>query len=224
MELEFLKDSIPFTGYMMGAVGLLIASFVSIISVANPLATVPVFVSLTEQSTDAERATIAKKATVYMFLILAVFLLAGTYIISFFGISLPGIRIAGGLIILRAAWAMLTPGEGNRKMSEEDKESAKTKEDISFSPLAMPLLSGPGSIAVVIGLASEAGSIADLGVVLAAIFMSALLTYGIFRAAPFTTKYIGPAGMSAITRLMGFIVMAIAVEFILSGISEFFLV
>ncbi len=222
--MEFLQDNIPFTGYIVGAAGLFIASFASIISVANPLATVPVFASLTEQSTDAERATTAKKAAVFMFLILAVFLFAGTYIMSFFGISLPGIRIAGGLIILRAAWAMLTPGEGNRKMSEEDKESAKTKEDISFSPLAMPLLSGPGSIAVVIGLASETGSVADLAIVLVAIFMSALLTYGILRAAPFTVRHIGPAGMSAITRLMGFIVMAIAVEFILSGISEFFVI
>ncbi len=224
MDFQALQDSIPFSGYIAGAAGLLIASFASIISVANPLATVPVFASLTEQNTYDERRFIAKKATIFMFLILTIFLFLGTYIISFFGISLPGIRIAGGLIILRAAYAMLTPGEGNRKMSEEDKESAKSKDDISFSPLAMPLLSGPGSIAVVIGLASEAASAVDLIIITAAIFSSAIVTYTLLRLAPFSAHYIGPAGMSAITRLMGFIVMAIAVQFILSGISEFFMI
>lgn len=224
MDFQFFQDSIPFSGYITGAAGLLIASFASIISVANPLATVPVFASLTEQNTDDERTFIAKKATIFMFLILTIFLFLGTYIISFFGISLPGIRIAGGLIILRAAYAMLTPGQGNRKMSEEDKESAKSKDDISFSPLAMPLLSGPGSIAVVIGLASESVSFVELLIITVAIFISAIVTYTLLRLAPFSARYIGPAGMSAITRLMGFIVMAIAVQFILSGIAEFFMV
>lgn len=221
--MEFLLIDIPFTGYLAGSFGLLVASFVSIISVSNPLSSMPVFTSLTEGDSNAERAAIAKKATFYMFLILTVFLLAGTYIISFFGISLPGIRVAGGLIILRSAWAMLTPG-ADRRMTDEDKESAKEKDDISFSPLALPLLSGPGSIAVVIGLASEAHNVIDFVVIIAAILLSALVAYVIFRLGPFSTKYIGPAGMNAFTRLMGFIVMAIAVQFILSGIQDFYMI
>lgn len=220
---ELLQVSFPFSAYLDGVAGLFIASFASIISVANPLSSMPVFTSLTEHNSHEERINIAKKATFYMFLILTLFLFAGTYIISFFGISLAGIRVAGGLIILRAAWAMLTPGS-NRRMTDEDKESAKTKDDISFSPLAMPLLAGPGSIAVVIGLASESAGFLDLLVILIAVLISALVSYIIFRIGPLSSQYIGTAGMNAITRLMGFIVMAIAVQFILSGIYEFFMI
>ncbi len=106
---DFLSQSDFFTTYITGSLTLFVAAFTSIISGANPLAAVPVFLSLTEHNTETERVGIAKKASFYMFLVLAVFLLAGTYIMSFFGISLPGIRIAGGLIILRAAYAMLNP-------------------------------------------------------------------------------------------------------------------
>lgn len=209
------------TSYVVGSFTLLLAAFTSIISVANPLAAMPVFVSLTEQNSEQERISVAQKASFYMFLILTVFLMAGTYIISFFGISLPGIRVAGGLIILRAAWEMLSPDKRS-KISEEDQEAARHKEDISFSPMAMPMLSGPGSIAVVIGLASQAAGFADLAIVTVAILMVSIISYFVLRVAPFSARYIGPSGMSAATRMMGFIAMAIAVQFILSGISQFF--
>lgn len=219
---DLLSQSNLFTTYFSGSATLLIAAFTSIISVANPLAAMPVFLSLTEHNTDIERSTIAKKSSLYMFLVLAIFLLAGNYIMSFFGISLSGIRIAGGLIILRAAYAMLNPSDTERKLSEEAQEAAKLKEDISFSPMAMPMLSGPGSIAVVIGLASQAAGIVDLAIMTIAIILVALISYGVLRLAPFSAQYIGPTGMGAMTRMMGFIAMAIGVQFILNGISKFF--
>ncbi len=222
MVENFLSQSDFFTTYITGSLTLFIAAFTSIISVANPLAAIPVFLSLTEGNTDSERVGIAQKASFYMFLVLAIFLLAGTYIMSFFGISLPGIRIAGGLIILRAAYAMLNPSESERKISAEAEEAAKEKQDVSFSPMAMPMLSGPGSIAVVIGLASQASGIIDLIVMTAAIILVAVISYGLLRLAPFSQKYIGPTGMGAITRMMGFIAMAIGVQFILNGITNFF--
>lgn len=219
---NIFTDTSAFSSQVVGAATFLFAAFTSIISVANPLGAMPVFVSLTGHNTDTERIAIAKKASFYMFLILTIFLLAGTYIMSFFGISLSGIRIAGGLIIMRAAYAMLNPEITNRKLSEEDEQAAKGKEDISFSPMAMPMLSGPGSIAVVIGLASQAENIFDIVLVTVAIILVALISYGILRLAPISARYIGPAGMSAVTRMMGFIAMAIAVQFILSGIARFF--
>jgi len=219
---EFLSQSDIFTSYISGSVALFIAAFTSIISVANPLAAMPVFLSLTDRNTDTERIYVAKKSSFYMFLVLIIFLLIGTYIMSFFGISLPGIRIAGGLIILRAAYAMLNPDVSEKKISDEAQEAAKEKEDISFSPMAMPMLSGPGSIAVVIGLASQAEGFIDLVITSAAIVVVALISYGVLRLAPFSARYIGPTGMNAITRMMGFIAMAIGVQFILNGISSFF--
>lgn len=222
MFKELLAQNDFFITYLSGTFALFIAAFSSIISVANPLAAMPVFISLTERSTDTERIAVARKSSFYMFTILMTFLLAGTYIMSFFGISLSGIRIAGGLIILRAAYAMLNPDHSERKISAEAQEAAKEKEDISFSPMAMPMLSGPGSIAVVIGLASQAEGVLDIAIITIAILGSALIAYSVLRVAPFSAKYIGPTGMNVITRMMGFIAMAIGVQFILNGIGNFF--
>jgi multiple antibiotic resistance protein len=222
--MTYFAISLPFTLHLGGAAGLALAAFVSIISVANPFSGMPVFTSLTIYNTKEERAVIAKKAAIYMFCILVVFLVAGTYIISFFGISLAGIRVAGGFIIARSAWNMLSPSDEEVKLSDEHQEEAKTKDDIAFTPLAMPLLSGPGSIAVVIGLASQAaGSFGHYIAIAIGIFCCAVASYFIFRLGPIASKYIGDTGMNVVTRLMGFIVMAIAVQFVLSGIRQFFM-
>lgn len=203
-------------------VGLFIAAFASIISIANPFSTMAIFVGLTEDNTKKERSEIAKKAVVYMFIILTIFLLAGTTIKNFFGISLAGIRVAGGLIILQAAWDMLRPDKERKRISDKGKESAMEKDDVSFSPLAMPMLAGPGTIAVVIGLSSSSKNAIDFVAIILAIIASAIVSYFVLRLGPISSKYIGPTGMNAINRMMGFIVMAIAIQFILSGIQDFY--
>jgi len=202
--------------------GLLFASFTSLFSVVNPLAAMPLFLSLTDRFSEQERINTAQKASVYMFGVLIVFLLIGTFILSFFGISLPGIRIAGGLIIMRAAYSMLNPEKSGRKLTEEDEKAALEKEDISFSPLALPLLSGPGSIAVVIGFATQAENVLDYIINGVSILLVVLVSYVLLRLAPISAKYIGPTGLNIMTRLMGFIALAISVQFILSGISRYF--
>ncbi|TVQ67253.1 MAG: MarC family NAAT transporter [Balneolaceae bacterium] len=207
---------------MIGVAGLLFASFTSLFSVVNPLAAMPIFLSLTEKYGERERVQTAKKAGIYMLGVLLTFLLIGTFILSFFGISLAGIRIAGGLIIMRAAYSMLNPERGGRKLTDEDEAAAREKEDISFSPLALPLLSGPGSIAVVIGFATQAEGVTDYIINGISVILVVLVTYVILRLAPISAKYIGPAGLNVMTRLMGFIALAISVQFILSGISRYF--
>jgi len=221
--IELITEAFPEHSItMIGLAGLLFASFTSLFSVVNPLAAMPLFLSLTDRYTEKERIRIAKKASFYMFGILFIFLFVGTYILSFFGISLAGIRIAGGLIIMRAAYSMLNPEKGGRKLTDEDEAAALEKEDISFSPLALPLLSGPGSIAVVIGFATQAGDFDDYLINSISIVLVVLLTYIILRLAPISAKYIGPTGLNVMTRLMGFIALAISVQFILSGISRYF--
>jgi multiple antibiotic resistance protein len=220
---EIFSDTIPeHTITMIGAAGLLFASFSSLFSVVNPLAAMPLFLSLTDRFSEQERIQTAKKAGLYMFGVLITFLLIGTYILSFFGISLSGIRIAGGLIIMRAAYSMLNPETGGKKLSDEDEAAALEKEDISFSPLALPLLSGPGSIAVVIGFATQASAVTDYFINAISVILVCLITYGILRLAPISARYIGPAGLNVMTRLMGFIALAISVQFILSGISRYY--
>lgn len=220
---ELISEVVPeHTISIIGIAGLLFASFTSLFSVVNPLAAMPLFLSLTDRFSERERVQTAKKASFYMFGVLITFLLIGTYILSFFGISLAGIRIAGGLIIMRAAYSMLNPETSGKKLTEEDQAAAMEKEDISFSPMALPLLSGPGSIAVVIGFATQATGPTDYLINAASIVLVVILTYGILRLAPISARYIGPAGLNVMTRLMGFIALAISVQFILSGISRYF--
>lgn len=219
---EFFNDIISFSSEILGTGGLLVASFTSLFSVVNPITAMPVFMSLTEGDSDEEKAKTARKASIYMFCVLMIFLVAGTYILSFFGISLPGIRIAGGIVIVRAGFSMMNPETGGRKLSSEDQEAAMEKEDVSFSPLAMPLLSGPGSIAVVIGFGSQATGVTDYVINGVAVFITALLAWAILRVAPWLNKMIGKSGMTVITRMMGFIALAIGVQFVINGIARFF--
>lgn len=182
----------------------------------------PVFLSLVEGHPVEEQVRTARKSSIYMFLVLATFLFLGTYILSFFGISLSGIMIAGGFVIMRAGFSMMNPETGGRKLTKKDTEAAMEKEDVSFSPIAMPLLSGPGSIAVVIGFGSQASGLNDYIINVVAVLMCAFVAWGILRVAPWLNSVIGRSGMTVITRMMGFIALAIGVQFVINGIGSFF--
>jgi multiple antibiotic resistance protein len=199
--------------------GLLLTSFISIFSIVNPLTAMPVFLALTQNNTPAERKRQALKGCIFMTAILGVFLFGGTYIINFYGISIEGIRIAGGLMIMTWGFSLLNPKESGRKISKEDEEEATEKLDISFSPLAMPLLSGPGSIAAVLGLASQSTEFGHYLSIFIAIVLVALTSYGVLRLAPKMVKYLGKTGMTALTRMMGFIALCIGVQFLINGIT-----
>lgn len=178
----------------------------------------PIFLVLTEKDSVERRNRQALKASIFMSAILLSFLFGGTYIISFFGISLEGIRIAGGLMIMSWAYSLLNPKEGGRKLSDEDEADAKEKPDISFSPMAMPLLSGPGSIAVVLSFASQDLSFTNYALITAAIIMCSLGALIVLRIAPQFMKLLGKTGMAGFTRMMGFIALCIGVQFIINGV------
>ena len=161
----------------------------------------------------------ANKASIYTFFILISFLYGGTYIINFFGISLEGIRIAGGLMIITWAFSLLNPDTAGKKLSDEDQDEARDKADISFSPMAMPLLSGPGSIAVVLSFASQELSVTNYILLTTAIIFCSLGAFIVLRVAPKIVKVLGKSGMAGFTRMMGFIALAIGVQFIINGIT-----
>ncbi|MDG5768235.1 MarC family NAAT transporter [Balneolales bacterium ANBcel1] len=196
----------------------LIASFTSLLSIANPFAAMPFFLAMTDGDTDEHRRQQALKASMYTLLILMIFLFGGNYIISFFGISLEGIRIAGGLLIMKMAYSMLDPDSQGRKLNAADHSEAYRKPDISFSPLAMPMLAGPGSIALVLGLASQSSSVFDYAGVALAILLVALTSFGLLVISRKLTRMMGKTGMTALTRMMGFIALTIGVQFIINGV------
>lgn len=193
----------------------------SLISVVNPLGAIPVFLALTPSYTHSERIKTAFHTSIYFFLILTSFFFAGTYILSFFGISINGIRIAGGLIILNSGYALLNGKfSQSRAINHKVKQEALQKEDISFTPLAMPLLSGPGSISLLITMYEDYGSWSERFMITGVILATAMIIYLILRTSPLLFRVLGFGGLKAISRIMGFLVMAIGVEFIISGIIQ----
>jgi multiple antibiotic resistance protein len=192
-----------------------VGSFVSLFSIVDPLLAVPVFASLTEKHSDFQRLDTAKRASIYVVGILLVFFIAGGLILKFFGISLEGLRIAGGLMIVGSAIEMLQ--KKDRLQPDEQLESEE-KEDIAFSPLAMPILSGPGAIAVIIGMTTDAKSWLHYSVIIFTILLVGTLCYIMMRLAPMISLRMGKTTMKSFNRIMGFILLCIGVQYIVNGV------
>ncbi|WP_266204424.1 MarC family protein [Pontibacter kalidii] len=200
-----------------------LATFTALFTVVNPFGAMPVFITLTQDDTAGNRNQQALRACIYMALILSVFFLAGQYVLNFFGIGLADIRIAGGLMIMRAGFGLLTSkAHRGKKVSKGVLQEGLEKDDISFTPLAMPMLSGPGAIAVSIGMFTSALSYTDISLILAAITLVAVATFIILVFAHQLVGYLGKAGLSALSRIMGFIVLSIGVNFVSTGIQTLF--
>jgi len=196
------------------------STVVALLPIVNPVASVGLVVSITANLTEAERAQQIRRACIYMFCILTAFLVAGGLIMNFFGISIPGLRIAGGLIVSYLGFRMLFPDA--QPISRQEQVEAIQKADISFTPLAMPSLSGPGSIAVVVGVSStvQESEHVVIGYVWVAIgiAITALISFGVLKAAARLDRMMGATGMNAISRIMGFLMICIGVQFVINGI------
>jgi len=202
-------------------IDIFLAVFAGLFSVVNPLGAVPVYLAMSPEFTHEERKDTAFHASLYFTLILLVFFVAGSPILSFFGISLTALRIAGGIIIF-VSGAQLLGGRmaKSRAINAEVKAEALEKEDISFTPLAMPLLAGPGSISLMIGYFATYHTIVDRAIAVAALIAVGTIVYTVLRTSPLIFRVLGVAGIRAISRIMGFIVMAIGVELIIASIKE----
>jgi multiple antibiotic resistance protein len=201
--------------------GLFFATFSALFSVVNPLGAMPVYLALTQNDSPGWRRVQLRKAAIYLACILVVFFLVGTYILNFFGITIEGLRIAGGLIITKSGFDLLRSKgsyEKGRSITKKVKEEALQKTDISFSPLAMPMLSGPGSISLLISLALEISAFWEYAAIIGAIVAIAVVSYLILRISPKLVRFLGESGINSLSRMMGFIVLAIGIQFIANGI------
>ncbi len=195
---------------------LILGTVVALLPVINPVASAPVLLAITEGDTEARRAQQVKMGCFYMVVILVGCLFGGSFIIRVFGISIPGIRIAGGLLVCGIAFTMLaTPREdaGERRRREE----ARAKNNISLTPLAMPMLSGPGSIAITIGFTSLADGGLDYAAIVAGIIVVAVISYATLRLSGRMVRLVGANGMNSLTKFMGFLILCIGVQFIVNG-------
>ncbi len=196
---------------------LAIATVTGLLPIANPFSTAALFLGITKGVSPEERRRQAFMGCVYMFVILTVFLILGTLIMEFFGISIPGLRIAGGIMVMRVAMSMLKSED--ERNPEDAKKEAREKSDISFTPLAMPSLSGPGAIAVTIGMASEVSAVIEYIAILGGIFIVSIICWLCLRASSSVVKFLGNNGLNVVGRIMGFLLLCVGVQFIVNGIT-----
>lgn len=196
---------------------LVIGTVLALLPVTNPPASAPAFLALTERMTPQRRLGQLRAACVFMVAVLVTFLVGGSLIMGFFGISIPGLRIAGGLMVAGIGSSMLTAAADRRPAGAADGPPEGDR-DIAFSPLAMPMLSGPGSIAVTLGLTSLAKTWLDYVAIAIGIVVVAAIAYVTLRASGSIVALIGQVGMNALTKVMGFLLLCIGIQFIVNGI------
>ena len=206
-----------------------LGSLAALFPVIDPIGSVPIFLVLTAGVPQSLRRSYAKRIALNVIFLLIGFLIVGGSILRFFGVSLEVVRIAGGIVVFHAAWNAMNADA--KKMSDLENQEATNRvdqhEDISFMPMTIPLLAGPGSIAVALGLAAEASrgatsgeTLWNLAAISTAITCIGLVIYIALRSSSLLLKWFGPSGIHALSRILGLFVMAIGVQLILNGIGD----
>ncbi len=198
----------------------LVYVFAALFSVINPLGTVPVFVSLTKEDSTADQSKTALLTSINIFVILVISFLTGKYLLQFFGISINSLKIAGGIIIVTSGFALLTGTFSKHKGMEKKrvKEDVLKREGVSLTPLAIPMLAGPGSISLLIGMYQQYNLLAERITTICSILAVCFVTFLILRCSHYIAGVLGASGINAISRIIGFIVIAIGIEYISSAV------
>ena len=200
---------------------LLFVTFAALISVINPFGTLPIFIGLTKDKEAREMNEIAVRTVINVLVIMLITLYGGEYIFSFFGIGLTSLKLTGGLVIASSGFALLSGNFSRHKgMKRKEKEDARKRSDISMTPLAIPMLSGPGSMSLLITYKEMYPSLNDQLVILGAIIVTCAITLLIMLSGRVIVRSLGASGINALSRIIGFIVISIGIEYIVSTIIE----
>ena len=191
----------------------------SLFTMINPLGVVPIFISLTDSFSTNESRKVAIKASLISFIILTLFALSGKVIFDFFGISVDGLKVIGGILFFIMGYEMLRGRTVPKKMENESNENFGG--EVAITPLAIPMITGPGSITMVIILMQSADTFTEKGGIITGIFIVTFLTAIILISGRKLMSFLGPSGSNVMMRLMGLIVMLIAVEFFFAGITPY---
>ncbi len=214
-----------FTDFILG-------SLAALFPVIDPIGSVPIFLVLTAGVPESLRRSYAKRIALNVVILLVCSLLVGGGILRFFGISLEVVRIAGGIVVFHAAWNAMNSESKLSDVENQDamqkvRQQASQHQDISFIPMTIPMLAGPGAIAVALGLAAEASrgvevvkTASNLAAIAVAIALIGLIIYIALRTSTLLLKWLGASGIHALSRLLGLFVMAIGVQLILSGLGD----
>ena len=191
----------------------------SLLFIVDPIAVIPTYLVITQNETPEQRATTARRACIAAAVLLIIFALGGTLIFQLFGVTLEAFRIAGGLILWVVAMDML---HGQRRTQESGPEitEGQQKEDVAITPLAMPMLAGPGAISTSMVLAGQAKTVPAKLIVYAAIVLTLLISWIVLRVGERLVRRMGQTGIRVMTRIMGLLLAAIAVQFVITGARD----
>ena len=198
-----------------------LVTFTSVLFIVDPVAAIPTYLVITQQETPPERRRTARRACIAMTVLLVLFAATGTMLFQAFGITLPAFRAAGGLILWFVAMDMLH-GERRTQEGRDEVYEGQIKEDVALTPLAIPMLAGPGAISTAIVVAGQARGAVQTVVVYASIVLTGLISYLSLRLGEPLLSRLGKTGIRVVTRIMGLILAAVAVQFVFSGVREAF--
>ncbi|MBA80501.1 MULTISPECIES: MarC family protein [unclassified Leeuwenhoekiella] len=191
-----------------------ISVFTGFFAIMNPISNIPIFISLTEGANKETKQKVNKKAVLTAFIIIAVFVILGKFIFQLFGITIPAFKITGGILIFYVGFEMLQSKKSNVKHLKE----TNFDENVAVSPLAIPILAGPGTIVTAMNFVSNS-SYLDIGLVIVIFALMCVLTYVAFSLSDFIARKIGDNVISVIGKIMGLIIAIIGTTMIIQGIK-----
>jgi multiple antibiotic resistance protein len=194
--------------------------FTALLAIVNPVGIIPIFVSLTGKVTKHESARIARTASMTVAIVLILSTLFGRLVLNFFGISIGSFKVSGGILLMLIAVAMMQARRNQSRQTSEEAQEAEDKESIAVVPIATPLLAGPGAISTVIIFAHESFHPLHITLIIISSLVVALLSWIALSIANPISKFLSKTTINIITRLMGLLLAAIAVEFIVGGLSQ----
>jgi len=197
-----------------------LVAFSSLIVIINPLMVTSVFITLTANATPAAKQAIIRRTSLTAFIVLLVFAVSGTLIFKFFSITIGAFQIAGGIILFSVAMGMLHARTSRTKQTPEEMDEAMSREDIAVVPLAIPIVSGPGAITTVVVLSGETRAIPNIAILFLAIVVAMVIVFVMLRNADRVQNFMGLAGLNITTRLMGLVLAAVAVQFVIHGVES----
>ena len=191
----------------------------TLFTVVNPLGITPIFAAMTERFSNVDQIRIARKGIITGSTVLIIFTLLGSFIFRFYGITVEAFQIMGGIIFFRSGLRMLDAQVGRSRTTQSERDEFKDSDELAISPIGVPLITGPGAITGVVILSGKGSSDFSIITLLLAVIITMTLFYWILRAGNVLAKRIGITGMRVIERMMGLILMVIAVQFIINGLE-----
>ena len=201
-----------------------VSAFATVFAIVNPLGNIPFFYAVTEGYTREDKKRVAAKTVIVTALVLFIFALFGQWIFGLYGITIPAFRIAGGILLFSIAFSMLNGQKSKTKLTDEEREEALQKDSVGIVPLGIPMFAGPGAITTVMILVSDAlvtsEAIIRLAVISGAILLTVIISYETLVHSERIFNLMGRSGAMAFSRIMGLLLAAVAINFVLRGIAQ----